>query len=676
LSQKSPSYLYFEESGVGKMWNQIIHMEVETARVHNNLAQALQKQVYEQLMYIKDAAEKIRKSIVLDGQTSMKELQDSLLSLNKAKELYHKACRDLEVAEYLRKEDEGQVSAQNLQKRDKKVAKCHADVADAETAYRNAIEETKSVQRRYYDESLPRMLDSLQVVYHSRLQKIQECMTSYASEVTQVVENLSSLVVDTAGVCREFQPQQDIEEYIAKTESFFRMPADPVFEQFIRTPEGQVPPSLSVQQKLVNRFHLRKSDKNISVTPESSPSGSVAYAAPTGLLGMTPEEMMEAQKNQYPLLKVPYILVFLADCLLKLGGPKADGIFRISGSLIAMEKVKEHFNKGEYVSPRDVHDSSALFKFILRSFPDPLLPGSLYEEAITEAPNVNEVFNKIPEPSRTVAGFVIRYLRENYLTDESVSATQMNVDNIATVFFPCFMKNPSNDLQEIMKHMDQEKMWVRKCLLSLDVTPYPSLAECLAASSPAQITKSPSSHMLPSEDVAATQRQKALPSKPPQKTPEKPADAAAAASAANPEATTTTTTEAKSAEEKPKEEDNSGDKASATETEKKEDAKPSETEKKEEAQPTETEKIESVTEETAEPTTEPKEEDKVAETKEEKAEPATEEKKEETAPEPEKKNEDEAPAADEGKTETKPETDTKDTEPAVSEDSSSAPDTA
>lgn len=63
LSQKSPSYLYFEESGVAKMWNQIIHMEAETARVHSNLAQSLQKQVYEQLIYIKEAAEKIRKNV-------------------------------------------------------------------------------------------------------------------------------------------------------------------------------------------------------------------------------------------------------------------------------------------------------------------------------------------------------------------------------------------------------------------------------------------------------------------------------------------------------------------------------------------------------------------------------------------------------------------------------------
>ena len=63
LAQKSASYLYFEESGVCKMWNQIIRMESETARLHTELAECLQTQVYEQLVRMKDATDKIRKNV-------------------------------------------------------------------------------------------------------------------------------------------------------------------------------------------------------------------------------------------------------------------------------------------------------------------------------------------------------------------------------------------------------------------------------------------------------------------------------------------------------------------------------------------------------------------------------------------------------------------------------------
>jgi len=531
LSQKTPSHLYFEESGVTEMWNQIIHMEAETARIHNNLSQALQKDVYEQLITIKDAMERVRKNIVAEGQSSWKEYQDTLVALKRDKDTYHKACRELELAEYLKKQDESaQASAKALAQRDKKISKCQAEVSESEAVYKEAIKTATATQHKYYEETLPRMLDSLQVAYSTRVQKLQDCLKIYTEEMTSVVSNMSPLTVDAGAVCREFQPQKEVEEYISKTESFFRKPADPVFEPFCRSPEGQAPQAFSVQQKFASRFHMRKGDKSSSSSSQEGSSGSIAPAtsASTGLLGMSPEEMMEMQKTRYPTLKVPYILVYLADCIVKYGGPTTHGIFRISGSLHNIEIAKGRFNKGEYVPPRDVHDSSALFKFVLRSFPESLVPSSLYEEAVSESTSVHDVFNKLPEPGRTVAGFVVRYLREYYLPQESVSVTQMGADNIATVFFPCFMKNPSNDLQEVMKRMDQEKNWLKKSLISLDVSGFPSLTECIAASAPAQITvlNSKMAGMKPNEESAAAQRAKALPSKPPQssspRTPDSP----------------------------------------------------------------------------------------------------------------------------------------------------------
>ena len=63
LSQKSLSYLYFEESGVCKAWNKLVRMEAEIARIHSSLAECLQNQVFEQLVHLKDASEKIRKNV-------------------------------------------------------------------------------------------------------------------------------------------------------------------------------------------------------------------------------------------------------------------------------------------------------------------------------------------------------------------------------------------------------------------------------------------------------------------------------------------------------------------------------------------------------------------------------------------------------------------------------------
>lgn len=143
-----------------------------------------------------------------------------------------------------------------------------------------------------------------------------------------------------------------------------------------------------------------------------------------------------------------------------------------------MDRIKARLNVGDYVVPRDVHDASGVFKFILRSLPQPLVPTELYEAAIDEPETSHAVFAQIPEPNRTIAGFVVRFIHDYFLAPEIVDVTLMTPDNLATVLFPCLIRNPSSDLMEIMRHVEQEKTWMRKCFTSLDVSSFPTLDQC------------------------------------------------------------------------------------------------------------------------------------------------------------------------------------------------------
>jgi len=58
--------------------------------------------------------------------------------------------------------------------------------------------------------------------------------------------------------------------------------------------------------------------------------------------------------------------------------------------------------------------------------------------------------------------------------------TLMTPDNLSTVLFPCLIRNPSSDLMEIMRHVEAEKTWMRKCFTSLDVSSFPTLDQCRA----------------------------------------------------------------------------------------------------------------------------------------------------------------------------------------------------
>ena len=58
---------------------------------------------------------------------------------------------------------------------------------------------------------------------------------------------------------------------------------------------------------------------------------------------------MSLQASTYPDLKVPVILPFLADGILALGGPQAEGIFRVPGDADSVSELKSRMDRGHYV---------------------------------------------------------------------------------------------------------------------------------------------------------------------------------------------------------------------------------------------------------------------------------------------------------------------------------------
>lgn len=494
LSTKGAPSVFFEENGISTIMNGLIAAEAKEAKFHAELAETLHERIYKELVFTRDTMDKLRRTIENDGQAARKQYHDALLAMKRAKETYMKLSRDLEMNEWFQKDEAGTATPQQQQKREKKVQKLRQDLQEATAQYRQSVEDATKVQTEFYQKRLPSSLDSLQRVFRQRAAKIHDSIRDYCIQSTSTLSQCLPVVSELQRAVEAFDMQNELEEYVTKTETFFRLPEDPKFEPFVRTPEGQVPPSVTAQQKsLYNKFHnaWRGSDRKSGASSGSSGSSGgsssgdgenagdmVKYAPTNELLGMSVQQLMDLQKTTHPQLPVPYVLVFLADCIVRLDGPHSDGIFRLSGSLPSMDRIKARLNVGDYVVPTDVHDASGLFKFILRSLPQPLVPTELYEAAIDEPETSHAVFAQIPEPNRTIAGFVVRFIHDYFLAPEIVDVTLMTPDNLATVLFPCLIRNPSSDLMEIMRHVEQEKTWMRKCFTSLDVSSFPTLDQC------------------------------------------------------------------------------------------------------------------------------------------------------------------------------------------------------
>jgi len=73
---------------------------------------------------------------------------------------------------------------------------------------------------------------------------------------------------------------------------------------------------------------------------------------------------------------IPKVLPFLSEAIIKLGGQKAEGIFRVPGDTEMVTELKLRLEKGNYSLEgiKDPMVPASLFKLWLRELTDPLIP--------------------------------------------------------------------------------------------------------------------------------------------------------------------------------------------------------------------------------------------------------------------------------------------------------------
>ena len=90
---------------------------------------------------------------------------------------------------------------------------------------------------------------------------------------------------------------------------------------------------------------------------------------------------MERQKGVAPDgTEVPKVLLVLTETILKMGGHKSEGIFRIPATANEVKSIKEKLDEGNFASIEtsgNVHTPCALLKLWLRELADPMIPVSL-----------------------------------------------------------------------------------------------------------------------------------------------------------------------------------------------------------------------------------------------------------------------------------------------------------
>lgn len=187
--------------------------------------------------------------------------------------------------------------------------------------------------------------------------------------------------------------------------------------------------------------------------------------------GESLDAIYRLQERNYPRLKVPIILPFLADGILALGGTKSEGIFRVPGDGDAVSELKLRIDRGFYTldGVDDPHVLASLMKLWLRELCDPLVPEELYNECITSSSDPGacvRIVERLPTINRRVVLFVVSFL-QLFLEDKTQAVTKMTSANLALVMAPNLLRCNSESMTVVFTNARFEQIFVHNLLLHL-----------------------------------------------------------------------------------------------------------------------------------------------------------------------------------------------------------------
>jgi len=142
--------------------------------------------------------------------------------------------------------------------------------------------------------------------------------------------------------------------------------------------------------------------------------------------------VLRSNKSHYLLPAVVY------KCLTYLGqrGVSEEGIFRLSGSVADMKKMKEQFDQGSDVNVtlcNNPHTVAGVLKLFLRELPTPLIQADIDAGDTNVVGSVKSMIDKLSEEAKCLLGCLFTLLAKVSKQEE---VTKMGVTNLVIVFSP------------------------------------------------------------------------------------------------------------------------------------------------------------------------------------------------------------------------------------------------
>lgn len=188
------------------------------------------------------------------------------------------------------------------------------------------------------------------------------------------------------------------------------------------------------------------------------------------MFGNTLDEVMLLQAQLYPERRLPWIQTTLSEEVLKLGGARTEGIFRVPGDIDEVNALKLHLDRWEVPECADPHVPGSLIKLWYRELHEPLIPSDFYTECVEnhDDPRVAiDIVHRLPEINRLVLTYLVHFLQV-FSEPENVTETKMDANNLAMVMAPNCLRCMSDDPRIIFENTRKEMAFIRTLIQNLE----------------------------------------------------------------------------------------------------------------------------------------------------------------------------------------------------------------
>lgn len=235
----------------------------DVAGQHELIAENMQKKIIEKLTILIKSFKEDRRKCIEDRDKYYTLHQTSEEQLRKAKSKYESAFKEAEKAKEIlnRVEQDDSASRNDIRKQQtnyqQKLNICDTYKAD----YGKNLCDANNTKKKFYDEQLPSVINSLQILEEKRINSFREFLRDSIGVETEVIPRIERCYKEMQDATNLISIENDIDTVVQLYKTGYKIPDDHVFEDL---GEPSVPSSSST---------TLNSNGNISVDNHSLSNG-------------------------------------------------------------------------------------------------------------------------------------------------------------------------------------------------------------------------------------------------------------------------------------------------------------------------------------------------------------------------------------------------------------------